>query len=98
MLIAEIGNNHFGSMEKAKELIRVAKECGADVVKGQAFLAKDLTTGSMHHEFYEMCSMNLDQNIELFSYAYTIGIDMFFSVFSDGFEELERLQKYKKIS
>ena len=34
-VIAEIGNNHQGDLEQAKELIGAAKECGADAVKLQ---------------------------------------------------------------
>jgi sialic acid synthase len=34
-VIAEIGHNHQGSLEKAKELFRVAKDCGVDAVKLQ---------------------------------------------------------------
>ena len=38
-IIAEIGNNHNGSMEIAKELITKAKESGASSVK---FQTKDI--------------------------------------------------------
>ena len=34
-IIAEAGVNHNGSLEIAKEMARVAKECGADIVKYQ---------------------------------------------------------------
>ncbi len=34
-IIAEIGQNHQGSIEIAKELIKMAKDCGADCVKFQ---------------------------------------------------------------
>ena len=34
-VIAEIGHNHQGSVEKARELIRTAKECGVSAVKLQ---------------------------------------------------------------
>jgi len=34
-VIAEIGINHNGSLEIAKQLIRMAKECGCDAVKFQ---------------------------------------------------------------
>jgi sialic acid synthase len=34
-VIAEIGHNHQGDVEKAKELIHAAKECGADAIKLQ---------------------------------------------------------------
>ena len=34
-VIAEIGHNHQGDVEKAKDLIRAAKDCGVDAVKLQ---------------------------------------------------------------
>ena len=39
-IIADIGANHNGSLEKALELIHLAKEAGADAAK---FLGKSLT-------------------------------------------------------
>lgn len=41
MLIAEVGLNHNGSIDRAMEMIRVAKGCGADVVKFQTFKADE---------------------------------------------------------
>jgi sialic acid synthase SpsE len=41
-IIAEIGQNHNGDMDLAKELILAAKECGADVAKFQLFDAPSL--------------------------------------------------------
>ena len=35
--IADIGANHDGDLEKAKKLIRLAKESGADAAKFQNF-------------------------------------------------------------
>ena len=35
-IIAEAGVNHNGSLEMAKEMARVAKECGADIVRNTA--------------------------------------------------------------
>jgi len=43
-IIAEAGVNHNGDIELAKELIDVAYESGADIVKFQTFNAKDLVT------------------------------------------------------
>jgi sialic acid synthase len=48
-VIAEIGHNHQGEVEKAKALIRAAKECGVDAVKLQKRDNRHLFT----REFYE---------------------------------------------
>lgn len=40
-IIAEIGSNFNGSLQIAKESIKVAKECGADAVKFQTFKAEE---------------------------------------------------------
>ncbi len=37
MIIAEIGNNHEGNFQLAKNLIKSAAESGADAVKFQTF-------------------------------------------------------------
>ena len=44
MVIAEIGVNHNGSLEIAKELIDAAVDCGADVAKFQSFKAAELVS------------------------------------------------------
>ncbi len=41
-IIAEVGSNHDGSFEKAKNLIKVASKCGADAVKFQLFKAEKI--------------------------------------------------------
>ena len=48
-VIAEIGHNHQGSLEKARDLFHAAKECGADAVKLQKRDNRALFT----REFYE---------------------------------------------
>jgi N-acetylneuraminate synthase len=42
--IAEIAANHDGSLERAKMLIRLAKECGADAAKFQNFRATKIVS------------------------------------------------------
>lgn len=42
-IIAEIGSNHDGSLEKALNLITLAKKAGADAAKFQSFKAETLT-------------------------------------------------------
>ena len=36
-IISEIGSNFDGSLQKAKKLIKLAKDCGANAVKFQSF-------------------------------------------------------------
>ena len=42
--IADIGANHDGQIERAKELIRMCAEAGADAVKFQHFKAKNIVS------------------------------------------------------
>ena len=49
LIIAEIANNHNGSMDRAKELIDVAVEAGVDVVKFQKRTMEELYTEEFLH-------------------------------------------------
>ena len=44
LIIAEIGVNHNGDVSTARKMIKVAKECGADIVKFQTFNTDALTS------------------------------------------------------
>lgn len=52
-IIAEMSANHAGSLERAKEMIRVAKEAGADCVKIQTYTADTLTI-DCHNEYFDI--------------------------------------------
>ena len=51
-VVAEIGTNHQGSLEKAKELFAAAKSCGADAVKLQKRDNRTLFTKAMYDQPY----------------------------------------------
>lgn len=95
-LIAEIGNNHLGDFEKAKEMIRVAKESGANLVKLQAI--DEDCTGSMPRAFYKKVSMSTEYYIDLIEYGRDIGIDVFYSIFSKKHDRLKSFLYWKKLA
>lgn len=83
-IIAEAGVNHGGDMNKAKELIDLASESGADAVKFQTFKAEHLilndvekapyqqkTTDKNQSQFEMLKALEVtdEQNYELMSYC-----------------------------
>jgi N-acetylneuraminate synthase/sialic acid synthase len=52
-VIAEIGSNHCGSVDRAIELIKSAKHCGADAVKFQKRSNKSLFTKELYDSPYD---------------------------------------------
>ncbi|MGR3766077.1 N-acetylneuraminate synthase [Rossellomorea sp. NS-SX7] len=53
-IIAEVGVNHNGDVNLAKELIDVAVECGADAVKFQTFKAENLVSKQAEQAEYQI--------------------------------------------
>jgi len=94
-VIAEIGQNHQGDIEKAKELFRAARESGADAVKLQKRDNRSLYTADMYNRPYdhrnsfgktygehrEFLEFGLDEYQELKQYAKEIGITFFATAF-----------------
>ena len=52
-VVAEIGVNHDGSVDRALKLVEIARECGADAVKLQIFRADSLMHGSSRFAEYQ---------------------------------------------
>jgi len=52
-VIAEIGHNHQGNLDTAREMFRVARECGADAVKLQKRNNRQLYTRAAYDKPYE---------------------------------------------
>lgn len=94
-VISEIGCNHMGQFEIAKELIKLSKDCGADVAKFQKRNNKELLTeaqynaphpnpynsyGDTYGAHREFLEFTVEQHAELKQYAESIGIDYSTSV------------------
>jgi N-acetylneuraminate synthase/sialic acid synthase len=94
-VIAEVGHNHQGSVDQAKELFRAAKECGADAVKLQKRDNRSLYTrayfdrpyenensfGKTYGEHREALEFGRDEYLELQAYSREIGITFFATAF-----------------
>ncbi len=52
-IIAEMSANHAGSLDRAKEIVRKAKECGADCIKIQTYTPDTLTI-DCHNSYFEV--------------------------------------------
>ena len=96
-VIAEFGLCHDGTVESAKEVIRAAQDCGASAVKGQAFKYADVK-GSMPSGFYKERCFNPIQCLELIQYGNQLGITVFFSIFSKGYECVTGAQRLHKFA
>jgi len=94
-VIAEIGHNHQGSVQKARELFREAKLAGAHAVKLQKRDNRGLYTraaynkpydnensfGATYGEHREFLEFGLDEYRELQQYARELDIDFFATAF-----------------
>lgn len=102
-IIAELSANHNGSIDTAKEIIRVAKEAGADAVKLQTYRPDTITLdhdsaefmiedglwkGSSLYQLYESAYMPWDWHKPLFEYAKSLEITIFSSPFDNSAVDL----------
>jgi sialic acid synthase len=104
-VIAEIGHNHQGRVETAKEMFKVAKECGADAVKLQKRDNRQLYTqaaynkcydhensfGTTYGEHREFLEFGWEEYKEMKDYAQEIGVTMFATAFD--FSSADFLEK-----
>ena len=89
-IIAEAGVNHNGDIRIAKELIKKAKEAGADCVKFQTFKAEQIVTKTSPKAKYQLevtdkaesqfdmlkkLEMDFSGYLELVNYCKEVGID-----------------------
>ena len=58
IIIAEAGVNHNGEMDLAKKLVESAAEAGADIIKFQTFVAKDLVINKAQKSDYQLRNTN----------------------------------------
>ena len=102
-IVAEMSNNHLRDLGKAKRMIEVAAECGADAIKIQTYTADSLTIDCQHPDFviqdplwrgktyyqlYQEIAMPLEWTEVLFAHARAVGITLFSSPFDEAAVDL----------
>lgn len=100
-IIAEIGVNHEGSLHKALELIRLAAEANADVVKFQSYTPERFIAAhdSTRLERVRKFSLNEQDHMQLFDQAKSLKVDfMSTPVTEDWIEFLNPYVKAFKIA
>ena len=94
-VVAEIGHNHQGSLEQAKAMVTMAKDCGANAVKVQKRSNRTLYTreffeqpydnefsfGKTYGEHREALEFGRDDYVELQRYSRELGITFFATPF-----------------
>ena len=90
-VIAEIGINHNGNMDLAKELVFGAYQSGCDAVKFQKRTIEEVYTkeeldrdrespwGTTNREQKEGLELNIDQYKELYEFSKNLGLDFIVS-------------------
>lgn len=89
-IIAEIGNNHNGSIDKAKRLIDVASKAGVNAVKFQSFEGLDIVSPKVlaneypgwkvtkfkyWYEFLDTIALPLEHHQEIINYTQKCNLD-----------------------
>ncbi len=113
-VIAEIGVNHEGSMERAKSLILSAKRGGAHAAKFQSYKADTLAskhdspsywdtskepTRSQHELFSKLDTFGPDEFLELARFSDSVGVDFMSTPFDlDAVEYLNPVVSLHKVA
>ena len=103
LVIAEIGINHEGSLQVAKEMVDAAKRARVEIVKHQTHIVEDEMTGAAKkvipgnadvsiYEIMERCPLNEADELELKNYVESKGMIFISTPFSRA--AAERLKKF----
>lgn len=103
LVIAEIGINHEGSLQVAKEMVDAAKRAGVEVVKHQTHIVEDEMSGAAKkvipgnsdvsiYEIMERCALDEADEWELKNYVESKGMIFISTPFSRA--AAERLRKF----
>lgn len=103
LVIAEIGINHEGSLQVAKQMVDAAHRAGVEVVKHQTHIVEDEMSGAAKkvipgnadvsiYEIMRRCALNEEDELELKNYVESLGMIFISTPFSRA--AAERLKKF----
>lgn len=75
LIIAEVGENHLGDMDRAKKMIDVSKDAGADYVKFQYYNADNCSDDDPEKEWFYKVQLDIDKIKLLYDYSRGRGIN-----------------------
>lgn len=82
LIIAEIGENHFGRMPLAKRMIEEAAIAGADMVKFQSYRGRDFKDDDPEKEWFCQVELSDKRHFELKTFAERVGVEFLSSPFT----------------
>lgn len=113
LIIAEVGVNHNGSIQRAKQMIESAKKCGADIVKFQTanvnslvskyaqmanYQKKNIGKEESQKEMLDKLILPFESFLELKSHCDTVGIQFLSTPFDiESIQFLNELVPFWKI-
>ena len=103
LVIPEIGINHNGDLETAKQMVDAAHRAGARLVKHQTHIVSDEMSHAARHvipgnasisiyEIMDQCSLNEEEEQELMRYTQSLGIEFLSTPFSRA--AADRLERF----
>jgi sialic acid synthase SpsE len=84
IIIAEIGENHIGDWELAREMVVAAAEAGSDIVKFQSYLGGEVDNKDTEKNWFTKVQLPNELHFELKAIAEQNGIEFLSSPFSIG--------------
>lgn len=103
LVIPEIGINHEGSLETAKEMVLSAHRAGARLIKHQTHIVEDEMSGAARsvvpgnstdsiYNIMERCALSEEEELELKKYTESLGMAFLSTPFSRA--AADRLEKF----
>jgi len=82
VVIAEIGENHAGDWDRARQMVVAAARAGADIVKFQSYRGIDVAVDDPEKDWFTRVQLPDDLHVELFELARQQGVEFLSSPFT----------------